>query len=64
MTDRELRLRQKIDDLRDERDTLKAMLGRAKPKQVFGTCPWCGIPSYGVVCKSHRDVEHIYRGLG
>lgn len=62
MTDREYRLRERIDALRDERDALlqrveqlEARL-RRKPKR----CAYCGAPTGGrITCRAHRDLLRL-----
>jgi hypothetical protein len=67
MTPIELRLRQRIDELRDERDQARELYDTLREtvtersrteRPRFGRCGWCGVPTYGRACDTHRDVEH------
>lgn len=57
MTDRELRLRARIDRLTDERDAARASTRPARHRDRRPTrCPYCAAPCYGRACSSHRDL--------
>lgn len=69
MTDRELRLRRRIDDVTGERNSAIARAEEAERKltqlrsvtgRVPGThCIYCGERCYWSVCSSHLDVARI-----
>ena len=72
MTEREHRLRMRIDTLLAERDqaldlvtVLKESVSerprRDRPR--FRSCPYCGRPCYGRACHHHRDLVLIEETL-
>ena len=74
MTDREYRLRQRIDSLTDERDealeterelraTIRRMTGERRRKPTYRMCPYCGRPCHGAACSLHRDLAMYEKGL-
>jgi hypothetical protein len=65
-SERELRLRERIDTLRDQRDeaederrrlrkTVATLIG-SRPKKQFRECVYCGAFTYGKACPAHRDL--------
>jgi hypothetical protein len=65
VTERELRLRQRIDDLLDQRedDALVIARLRARLRGEFGRCRWCGRWGWGRACALHQDLERMERQL-
>jgi hypothetical protein len=55
VTAREHRLRRRIDQLRDERDLLRDLTGRAHAA-LFRHCIYCGSYTWGRACPRHRDL--------
>lgn len=59
MTDRELRLRTKIDALSDEKEALAKRVAELerRARQRPNRCQYCGEPTRGSrACPSHRDL--------
>ena len=73
MTPRELRLRERIDQLADERDAAQAERDAAEARardlarrlvaqrnrNPYRRCCYCGTPCYGQACHLHRDLLHL-----
>jgi hypothetical protein len=64
VTPRELRLRERIDTLRAQRDVARAFAARivGDRERVFRHCGYCGTPCWGEACPAHRDLLLIERG--
>lgn len=47
-----------------DRELLRDLIApdRDKHRSSWGLCGWCGRPTPGRTCSSHRDVELVYRG--
>lgn len=66
MTSRELRLRARIDQLRDERDQARKLamtLVSQRGRRHFGFCGYCGTPTMGKACDAHRDLLDLENEL-
>jgi len=65
VTNRELRLRRRIDYLSDrlEESELTIRELRKKLKGSFGHCRWCGGWAWGPACSLHVDLERMERQL-
>jgi hypothetical protein len=65
MTEREWRLRRRIDALTDLLDTERAANARMRKraKQPFRHCRWCGGWAWGPACTLHKDLEKMENQL-
>jgi hypothetical protein len=56
VTEREYRLRRRIDTLREERDLLRDLTGTRLRGELFRRCIYCGSYTWGKTCPKHRDL--------
>jgi hypothetical protein len=57
MSDRERRLRERIDHLTDELDKARRRTPKPPPQPKRNWCCYCGAPTKGRVCRGHADLE-------
>jgi hypothetical protein len=67
MTERERRLRARVDTLLSERaqlrQTVESLVNRG-PRPMFRDCVYCGRPTYGKACRVHRDLIQLDPSMG
>lgn len=68
VTDRETRLRERIDRLTDDRDQARGKLARLElsyrlaERALLGHCVYCGAPAADSVCWAHSDLVKVDPG--